>query len=173
MLLDIPKDIADLMDGDGDVLVYCKKWSSSQQIYGKYILLNSFTLFPDYKVVKNKEIYFYLKIANFDKIRLIPVKDYSLEYVYFYSPISGWRCTSVPKNVPPTLKINGKSVTPIISSNNIPDIQGYVSPDVTCGTFKHKPKNNDGRDTCYWCKAPTKKIQGLIDMYDICTKCGK
>jgi hypothetical protein len=35
------------------------------------------------------------------------------------------------------------------------------------------PKNNDGRTTCFWCSAPTKKYYGLIAVGDVCTKCGK
>lgn len=33
------------------------------------------------------------------------------------------------------------------------------------------PKNNDGRTTCAWCGAPTRKAGG--GAYDVCTKCGK
>lgn len=35
------------------------------------------------------------------------------------------------------------------------------------------PRDNDGRTICFWCKAPTKKIQGFSSNYDVCTKCGK
>lgn len=34
-----------------------------------------------------------------------------------------------------------------------------------------EPRNNDGRATCWWCGAPTKRVPGVIDVYDICTKC--
>lgn len=35
------------------------------------------------------------------------------------------------------------------------------------------PKNNDGRDVCYWCGAPCKQVRGVTNIYSICTKCGK
>lgn len=34
-------------------------------------------------------------------------------------------------------------------------------------------KNNDGRDTCFACGAPTESKQGFTDTYQVCTKCGK
>lgn len=33
------------------------------------------------------------------------------------------------------------------------------------------PRNNDGRDTCYWCNVPTQKRGN--GAYDVCPKCGK
>ena len=33
------------------------------------------------------------------------------------------------------------------------------------------PKNNDGRDTCFWCRIPTAKRGG--GAYDVCPKCGR
>jgi len=39
-----------------------------------------------------------------------------------------------------------------------------------------EPKNNDGRETCYWCGAQTKNVPGIsMGSYDICTnkECGK
>ena len=33
------------------------------------------------------------------------------------------------------------------------------------------PTNNDGRTSCYWCGAPTRKVQGMTDIYDICGRC--
>jgi hypothetical protein len=36
------------------------------------------------------------------------------------------------------------------------------------------PKNNDGRDTCYWCQAPTRILDtGMGGNMKVCTKCGK
>jgi len=36
------------------------------------------------------------------------------------------------------------------------------------------PRNNDGRKTCFWCGAPTKRVPGIVtNVYDICTKCGR
>jgi hypothetical protein len=35
------------------------------------------------------------------------------------------------------------------------------------------PKNNDGRTTCAWCSAPTKSVQSILSVYNICTKCGR
>lgn len=36
-----------------------------------------------------------------------------------------------------------------------------------------KPKNNQGRETCFWCQNPTKKVEGFSTFYDVCPKCGK
>jgi hypothetical protein len=36
-----------------------------------------------------------------------------------------------------------------------------------------EPRNNDGRRYCWWCGSPTKRVPGVIDVYDICTECGK
>jgi len=33
------------------------------------------------------------------------------------------------------------------------------------------PRNNDGRNTCFWCHIPTDKRGS--GMYDICPKCGR
>ena len=35
------------------------------------------------------------------------------------------------------------------------------------------PKNNDGRSECFWCGAPTRKIDGGFSFYDFCDKCQK
>lgn len=41
-------------------------------------------------------------------------------------------------------------------------------------SYTKKPKNNDGRTTCFWCGAPTKDVPGVfMNTYTICTKCGK
>jgi hypothetical protein len=37
-----------------------------------------------------------------------------------------------------------------------------------------EPKNNDGRDRCYWCGTPTKQVAGIrFSNYNICPKCKK
>jgi hypothetical protein len=38
-----------------------------------------------------------------------------------------------------------------------------------------EPKNNDGRDECYWCwpREKTEKIPGLNRIYNICPRCKK
>jgi hypothetical protein len=36
-----------------------------------------------------------------------------------------------------------------------------------------EPKNNDGRDRCFWCNVATKRIEGFSNVYNICPKCGK
>lgn len=37
-----------------------------------------------------------------------------------------------------------------------------------------EPKNNDGRERCFWCGAPTRAVaSGFAANYDICTECGK
>lgn len=42
-------------------------------------------------------------------------------------------------------------------------------------SVNNAPMNNDGRDTCFWCGATTKKVPGFLahSVYNICTKCGK
>ena len=35
------------------------------------------------------------------------------------------------------------------------------------------PKNNDDRDTCYACGAPTKEWIGMLGTHRVCTKCKK
>jgi hypothetical protein len=36
---------------------------------------------------------------------------------------------------------------------------------------KEQPRNNDNRETCFWCSAPTRKAGG--GAYDVCTICGR
>lgn len=36
-----------------------------------------------------------------------------------------------------------------------------------------EPRNNDGRTHCWWCCAPTQKMQGFSGTWDICPECGK
>ncbi len=62
----------------------------------------------------------------------------------------------------------------------IPGIVGDLPPDMIDGTtwFHHpgdlgEPRNNDGRNTCWWCGIKTKKVQGFTSEYDICPKCEK
>ena len=51
----------------------------------------------------------------------------------------------------------------------------WVNVDVNCNKESRAstPKNNDGRDTCYSCSAPTKTVMAITSQYQICTKCGK
>lgn len=36
------------------------------------------------------------------------------------------------------------------------------------------PSSNQGRNSCWWCNSPTKKVPGFkLDIYDICPKCKK
>ena len=35
------------------------------------------------------------------------------------------------------------------------------------------PRNNDNRTTCYWCGAPCKQVQGIVNTYIVCIGCGK
>ncbi len=35
------------------------------------------------------------------------------------------------------------------------------------------PKNNDGRDSCYWCKGETMRVEMLTSRATICTQCGR
>lgn len=36
-----------------------------------------------------------------------------------------------------------------------------------------EPRNNDGREYCWWCWRWTEKRLGLKETYDICPKCNK
>lgn len=36
-----------------------------------------------------------------------------------------------------------------------------------------EPLDNRGRKKCFWCKKPTKIVQGFSDMYEYCDKCKK
>jgi hypothetical protein len=40
-----------------------------------------------------------------------------------------------------------------------------------------EPKNNDGREICWWCSSPTKKVPGGLpaEVWDVCIdkECGK
>jgi hypothetical protein len=38
---------------------------------------------------------------------------------------------------------------------------------------EQEPPNNDGRITCWWCGAATKKTQGFSGTWDVCEKCGR
>lgn len=44
-------------------------------------------------------------------------------------------------------------------------IAGYIGGE--------EPKNNDNRETCYWCGASTKKILLFNDYANVCSKCGR
>lgn len=39
--------------------------------------------------------------------------------------------------------------------------------------FSEEPKNNDGRHSCFWCKASTITQQGFSSCYNICPNCKK
>lgn len=69
------------------------------------------------------------------------------------------------------------TLTASLESNFRNAYQGvYGPPDWTDGSVpsvKVTAKNNDGRDTCYACGAPTKAVMGFMSEYNICTKCGK
>ena len=43
------------------------------------------------------------------------------------------------------------------------------------GESVDQPANNDGRNSCFWCGAPTRCVPGfnMRTRYDVCTKCGK
>jgi hypothetical protein len=36
-----------------------------------------------------------------------------------------------------------------------------------------EPDNNDGREACYWCEAPTKQLALATSIGNVCTRCGK
>lgn len=38
---------------------------------------------------------------------------------------------------------------------------------------EEEPRNNDGRSHCWWCRVPTRKMQGFSGNWDVCPDCGK
>lgn len=71
-------------------------------------------------------------------------------------------------------KIVRQSGRPAVTTVQTTGIKGHLQPDI--GVTRHRlrePRNNDGRAACWWCGAPTKRVLGVIDVYDICTECGK
>jgi hypothetical protein len=42
--------------------------------------------------------------------------------------------------------------------------------DLKLGTIQ-APKNNQKRETCFWCRGKTERVEGFTDIYDICPKC--
>jgi hypothetical protein len=36
-----------------------------------------------------------------------------------------------------------------------------------------RPKNNDGRSTCFWCGASTKRFELVTGLGNVCTECGR
>jgi len=50
----------------------------------------------------------------------------------------------------------------------------YLKLTAACAAGLTEPKNNDGKTSCLWCGAPTKRVLGFsTNSYDICTRCGK
>jgi len=41
------------------------------------------------------------------------------------------------------------------------------------GADEPEPRNNDGRDACFWCGAPTREIELATSSGNICTQCGR
>lgn len=48
------------------------------------------------------------------------------------------------------------------------DGPGSCGPDCEC-----EPKNNNGRDVCYWCNRKTTLVIGFSFNYDYCVECKK
>ena len=81
--------------------------------------------------------------------------EFEVEMVF--DPYSG-HCTIIPAK-----KKSDTSIT--IKAKDLKDMR-VDSPDL--------PQNNDGRDTCYACGAPTRKLDtGMSGDMRICTKCKK
>lgn len=69
-----------------------------------------------------------------------------------------------------TIAIAGFVKDEAITAVKIPGLEGtYLPPDV--GVIE--PKNNDGRDFCFWCGIRTEKKQLFNSFYNICPKCRK
>lgn len=41
----------------------------------------------------------------------------------------------------------------------------------TNGLPGREPANNDGREVCYWCSVPTKKVGITATLFDVCPTC--
>lgn len=56
-----------------------------------------------------------------------------------------------------------------------PHVLGLIAgPEATTvPIIGEEPKNNDGRGSCFWCGAPTRKIELVMSHGDICTSCGR
>lgn len=63
--------------------------------------------------------------------------------------------------------INSGALQPYWSLSDYTDAFGNSQ------TTQALPKNNDGRDTCYSCEAPTKTVMAITSQYQVCTRCGK
>lgn len=51
----------------------------------------------------------------------------------------------------------------------------WINPDYNFTDIHYEPKNNDGRDHCFWCKEETKQYIGFNynTFYNVCPKCNK
>lgn len=72
-------------------------------------------------------------------------------------------------------QLNCDSCIQYIKPNSIWECHSSVSPTFELVISNNKnvsePRNNDGRDFCYWCNIKTQKRGD--GAYDICPKCGK
>lgn len=54
------------------------------------------------------------------------------------------------------------------------DMGSFIhSPNCWCLKEKEEPKDNDGREECFWCGTKTVKKCLLTSSYDECPNCGK
>ena len=85
-----------------------------------------------------------------------------------YSPHPGY---TTPKEICYNDPIH---LLPWLDNAHFSTIKPYWTDlDITTTDPVQAAKNNDGRTTCLWCGAPTKKVTSIMAVYDVCTKCGK
>jgi hypothetical protein len=67
---------------------------------------------------------------------------------------------------------SGRKIIGIFDDMTYPisDIVLAEAENVSC-SVSIAPKNNDGKNSCFWCNVSTQKRGG--GMYDVCPKCGK
>jgi hypothetical protein len=52
-------------------------------------------------------------------------------------------------------------------NENLTDIKRVIKSEL------NEPKNNDGRESCFWCGGKLKDSQGFLNTYKVCVSCGK
>lgn len=66
--------------------------------------------------------------------------------------------------------------------NGLPNKFVYAIPNSTeivhlyiyAGLYQdQEPKNNQGRESCYWCGNKTEKVSGIMSFYNVCPRCKK
>jgi hypothetical protein len=137
-----------------------REWTNKGNLY---VFFNGMLLIEgkscDYEIVANA-VEFHLNVNERDVAVLALLEKSFPKITFKYDKNSGWQCIS-------TSNQKAKIIV-------LPGGQAFkVGKPKFVGKYVEEPKNNDGRQSCFWCGAPTKKRQGFSAMYDICSACGK